>query len=139
MAVDPHFELRNHHEIDGFDRLDPLQDPALSSTSSFITSIATITGAAVQTATTTILSASPTHPGQKGNHCNKQCRYQQQQYHPNGYNDLSATGKWRIPTILVVTLAVALGSALAVFLAIVAYRRVKNLRQMRREMEQLRT
>ena len=43
-----------------------------------------------------------------------------------------------MPTILAVTIAIALGSALAVFLACVAWRRIKSLGELRsRELERM--
>jgi hypothetical protein len=46
--------------------------------------------------------------------------------------------KWRVPTILALTIAIALGTALAVFLAFIAYRRVKKLRDLQRRAAEMR-
>jgi hypothetical protein len=46
--------------------------------------------------------------------------------------------KWRVPTILALTIAIALGTALAVFLAIIAYRRVRKLRELQRRGAEMR-
>ena len=44
----------------------------------------------------------------------------------------SRAEKWKQPTILVLTISVALGIAMMIFLMWVAYRKVKKLRQLRR-------
>jgi len=41
--------------------------------------------------------------------------------------------RWRVPTILVLTISVALGIAMIIFLMWVAYRKVKKLRTLRRQ------
>jgi len=40
--------------------------------------------------------------------------------------------KWKVPTILALTIAISLGSALAVFLTFIAWRKIRNLQQLRR-------
>jgi hypothetical protein len=53
--------------------------------------------------------------------------------HRHGHhNNLNDPARWRVPTILALTVAIGLGTALAIFLAIVAWRRVRKLRELRR-------
>jgi hypothetical protein len=49
--------------------------------------------------------------------------------HSISVNDPS---RWRIPTILALTVAIGLGTALAIFLAIIAWRKVRKLRELQR-------
>ena len=49
--------------------------------------------------------------------------------HSMNVNDPS---RWRIPTILALTVAIGLGTALAIFLAIIAWRKVRKLRELQR-------
>jgi len=44
----------------------------------------------------------------------------------------SDPARWRVPTILALTVAIGLGSALAIFLAIIAWRKVRKLRELQR-------
>ncbi|KAF2674359.1 hypothetical protein BT63DRAFT_419654 [Microthyrium microscopicum] len=48
---------------------------------------------------------------------------------------ISNAEKWRVPTILVLTISVVLGIGMVMFLMWVAYRKVKQLRQLRRQEE----
>lgn len=101
-----------------------MEEPLGTPSSTFISDLpATSTSTSTSTSTTSSRRGGPSHrllnPSYGGRNITR-----------HDYN-LNDPARWRVPTILALTIAVVLGSALAIFLAFVAWRRLRRLRDMR--------